>query len=130
MSEDDFNTGDLANEQMERERRKLFGGRGDQSGGARNSYKDGRVSKALGWFWGIVGTGIAGAFLLAANNLYQLNVTVARAADNAIVVNQTLADHEVRLRNMEREVNTIEGRVFRGVDGYTPGADKEPKRGR
>lgn len=88
------------------------------SDGANIQIQDGRVSKALAWFWGIVGMSITGAVLLAANNLYQLNVTVARGLDSDIARDARIDDHESRLRRVERDVSTIEGRVFRGVDGY------------
>jgi hypothetical protein len=86
--------------------------------GANIQLQDGRVSKALGWFWGIVGMSITGSILLAANNLYQLNVTVARGLDSDIVRDARIEDHESRLRRVEKDVSTIEGRVFRGIDGY------------
>lgn len=88
------------------------------SEGAQISIKDSRVSKALGWFWGLVGTGIAGAILLAAHNLYALNLTVARGIDSNVIRDARLDDHESRLRRVEKDVSTIEGRVFRGLDGY------------
>jgi hypothetical protein len=90
------------------------------SEGAQISIRDSRVSKALGWFWGLVGTGIVGSILLAANNLYQLNVTVARGIDSNIIRDARLDDHESRLRQMERDVSVIEGKVFRGIPGYEP----------
>lgn len=100
--------------------------RAAESGGGSVTIRDSRVSKALGWFWGLVGAGIAGSILIAANNLYQLNLTVARGQDSDAARDLRIEDHETRLRNVEREVNTIEGRVFRGVDGYQT---EEPKRG-
>jgi hypothetical protein len=86
--------------------------------GANIQLQDGRVSRALAWLYGVIGTGIIGATLLAANNLYQLNVTVARGLDSDIVRDARIEDHESRLRRVERDVSTIEGRVFRGIDGY------------
>ncbi len=88
------------------------------SDGAQINMQDGRVSKALAWFWGIVGMAITGSILIAANNLYQLNVTVARGIDSDMTRDARLNDHEQRLRQVERNVSTIEGKVFRGVDGY------------
>lgn len=85
------------------------------SGGATVHMEDRRVSKALGWFWGIVGMVIAGGVWLAAQNLYQLNLTVTRIADNNAIVAAQLADHEARLRQMERDVNTLAGKNMRGV---------------
>ncbi len=86
--------------------------------GAQVNISDSRVSRALSWFWGIVGMAITGSILLAANNLYQLNVTVARGLDGDAARDLRLNDHETRLRQVERNVSTIEGKVFRGLDGY------------
>lgn len=80
--------------------------------------RDGRVSRVITWVWGLIGAGIIGATLLAANNLYALNLTVARAADINFAQERRLEDHEGRIRQMERDVSQIEGKVFRGVDGY------------
>lgn len=80
--------------------------------------RDSRVSNALRWFWGLVGTAIAGSIMLAANNLYQLNLTVARGLDADAARDLRLNDHEDRLRKVEREQDVLEGKVFRGVDGY------------
>lgn len=55
------------------------------------------------WFWGVLGIGFVTCIGVAANNLYQLNLTVARAADNSVVMATSLADHEARLRALERE---------------------------
>lgn len=80
--------------------------------------RDGRVSRVIAWVWTVIGAGIIGATLLAANNLYALNLTVARVADINAVQEGRLEDHEKRIRQMERDVSQIEGKVFRGVDGY------------
>lgn len=91
------------------------GGKGRrEDGGASIVYRDPRVSKALGWFWGVVGAGIAGGSWIAASNLYQLNISVNRMTDNNAVVAAQLQDHEARLRQAERDLNTIQGRNLRG----------------
>ena|SRR5688572_24461391 len=97
--------------------------RGAGRTGARLDLRDSRVSRALGWFWGIVGSGIAGAILLASHNLYQLNLTVARGIDSDATRDERVNDHEIRLRQVERDVRTIEGKVFRGLDGYEDSAN-------
>jgi len=112
MAIHDDNTGDLECNKIDRQLRK-------DGGGASIQMKDSRVSKALGWFWGLVGAGIAGSILIAANNLYQLNLTVARGQDSDVIRDARIEDHENRLRQVERDVSTIEGRVFRGVAGYS-----------
>ncbi len=88
---------------------------------------DPRFSKLLVWFWGFLGiAAVTGAFAVA-SNLYELNMTVAKLADNNIITTAKLQDHEARIRQVERDVSSIEGKVFRGVDGYEI---KEPVRGR
>ncbi len=119
---DDSNS-DLAELQIERERARVFG----HKGGGASINQDARVSKVIVWFWGIVGTGFIGAVLLVANNLWQLNLAINRLADNGAAFSAQLKDHEDRIRKVERDVSSIEGKVFRGVPGY--GADEEPKRG-
>ena len=123
----DDNNSDLEQLKIDRQLREQR--RAMASGGASVTMKDSRVSRALGWFWGLVGAGIAGSILIAANNLYQLNLTVARGQDSDKARDERLNDHETRLRNVEREVNTIEGRVFRGLDGYEQEKKPEAKRG-
>lgn len=93
------------------------------SGGATVRIEDGRVSKIRDWVYGVIGAGIIGVGLLAANNLYQLNIAVNNLTTNNAAVSAQLADHEARLRQVERDVNTIAGRNMRGVV-------QEPSRGR
>lgn len=102
----DENTSHLVEEQIDRQRR--------MTGGATMSIQDARLSRALAWFWGLVGTGIIGSVLLAANNLYELNVTVSRGLDADAARDVRLNDHEARLRQVERDVNTWAGRNLRG----------------
>lgn len=100
--------------------------RGNGRGGAYIA-QDSRLSKAIVWFWGVVGTGFMGAVLLVANNLWQLNLAINRLADNGAAFSAQLKDHEDRLRKVERDVSAVEGKIFRGVDGYA--SEKEPRRG-
>lgn len=118
----DENTSHLVEEQIDRQRR------GMGSGGAVMELRDARLSRALGWFWGLVGTGITGAILLAANNLYQLNLTVSRGIDADANRDLRLNDHEDRLRQVERDVNTWAGRNLRSDRG-APSDKKESDRG-
>lgn len=113
----DENTSHLVEEQIDRQRR------GMGTGGAVMELRDARLSRALAWFWGLVGTGIIGSVLLAANNLYQLNLTVSRGIDADANRDLRLNDHEDRLRQVERDVNTWAGRNLRG------GERKETDRG-
>ena len=43
---------------------------------------------------------------------------------------QRLNDHEERLRQVERGLSTVEGKVFRGVAGYDKAYEKESERAR
>lgn len=87
-------------------------------GGGSVRMEDKRVSIVRDWAWGIIGTGIIGASLLAANNLYELNLTVARGVANDAIAEARYQDHEARLRQVERDLSQVEGKVFRGVPGY------------
>jgi hypothetical protein len=104
-------------------------GRGKrESGGAQiRENRDRRVSMAIKWFWGLVGAGIASSGYLVANNLYQLNLTVARGIDADKARDDRLNDHEARIRSVERELNVVEGKVFRGeVDEFGLKPDAPP----
>jgi hypothetical protein len=95
-----------------------------EDGGGRIHMSDGRVTSALHWFWGALGTLGVTLLGIAANNLYNLNVTVARGLDADATRDARIQDHEVRLRQVERDVNTLEGRNLRGEPKL-----EEPKRG-
>lgn len=101
-------------------------GKGAKSGGAGVLIQDSRFSSVINWVW--IGMGSIAISLLgiAANNLYQLNITVARGLDADAARDIRLSDHELRIRQVEKDLNTVEGRVFRGVDGYDV---SEPKHG-
>ncbi len=71
--------------------------------GASIRMRDPRVSAALRWFWSMIGVGLVAVIGVAANNLYQLNLTVGRMADSDVLTANTLADHEQRIRARERE---------------------------
>ena len=96
------------------------------SEGASISIHDKRVNKFLGWFWSSLGVAIVALLGIAARNLYDLNVTVARSIDSDIVRDARIQDHESRLRQVERDLSTVEGRVYRGIDEAT----KEQQRGK
>jgi hypothetical protein len=98
--------------------------------GASIQIRDGRFSKLLNWFWGFIGLAAVSGSFTAASNLYQLNLTVARVADSNAVAAQQLKDHEDRLRQVERDVSVIEGKVFRGVRGYEEPVTPRGPRGR
>jgi len=97
--------------------------------GASISMHDKRLNKFLGWFWSSLGVAIVALLGIAARNLYDLNVTVARSIDSDIVRDARIQDHEQRLRQVERDLNTVEGRVYRGIEEATK-EPQEVKRGK
>lgn len=115
----DDNNGELEELKIDRQRRAMARGDGDVTQSISDS-SDSRVSTALRWFWGLVGAGIAGSVLLAANNLYQLNMTVARGIDADANRDSRLNDHEGRLRQVERDVNMLAGKNLRGGPEEVP----------
>lgn len=116
----DDNNGELANIQIERERERVFGKRGNHTGGGSVSNTDPRFSRLLAWFFGALGIGSITVIGLAANNLYQLNLTVARGIDADAAQDKVLEDHEDRLRQVEREAATWSGRNLRGAPKEEP----------
>lgn len=107
----DDNDSTLAELQIDRQR--TLGG-----GASIVQSNDPRVSKLFAWALGFLGTAIATGSFMAANNLYQLNLTVAQGVKNDAAQMARIDDHEIRLRAVERDVSAIEGKVFRGVDGF------------
>lgn len=114
-------TGDLANEQIERERRKLFGRHGDD-GGARIRTYDPRVSKLRDWliasFGGLgilIGVGVY-------HKLSDMNDTMIRAV--AKIDTQGIQISDLRnemskqrdeIASLRAQVYTLEGRTLRGI---------------
>lgn len=97
------------------------------TGGASIEFHDARVSKFAVWSLGIIGSLLVLAIAACAKNLLDLNLTMrdSLAFQRATIAQQE--DHERRIRGLEKDINTIEGRVFRGVPGYE---QQESKRGR
>ncbi len=98
-----------------------------KQGGAVLEFHDGRVSSIVAWFFGVLGIAFVSLVGLTAKNLYDLNVTVARSIDADLARDIRLNDHEERLRQVERNMSTIEGRVMRGIEEMTK---EEPRRGK
>lgn len=99
-------------------------GRGRQSGGASNDMQDARVSRGITWVLGIIGSLLVVALCFCANNLWQLNLTMRDVLTQNKTTVAQLSDHELRLRQVERSISTIEGRNLRG------GPQQEVPRGR
>ncbi len=109
MSSIDDNTSDLAEQQIDRQRRAMAGG-----GGASVEIRDGRVSKAIAWVLITIGGLLVTVLGFCANNLWQLNLTMRDVLNDNKTTVATLSDHELRIRSAERSINTLEGRNLRG----------------
>jgi hypothetical protein len=93
-------------------------GKGRKVGGASIEFHDARVSRIAAWSLGVIGSLLVIAVAACAKNLWDLNLTMRDSLAFQRATITQLDDHERRLRGLERDVNTIEGRVFRGLDGY------------
>lgn len=115
----DDNNSDLAQQQWERERDRIFGPKGSPNGGGRVG---GDRSNGLpgGWFWNIVGSLIVLALAFVANNLYQVNLTLAADAVSKQEMLRQIAESKAEAaRNaafderQEEHINAIDRRVIR-----------------
>lgn len=102
-------------------------GRGARSGGASVEIHDRRFSKLIDWAQPIVSSLVVAGLLYFANkvgdlsdSIAQTNIQMALTRQQNTAMVDELKDHEVRIRQ-------IEGRTFRGVDGF--GYTEAPKRG-
>lgn len=100
-------------EEIKIDRQRLAGG-----GASITQMGDNRVTRLMNWFWTSLGLAVVAGSFTVANNLYQLNLTVAQGVKNDLLIATQIKDHEDRLRKVERDVSTLEGKVFRGVAGY------------
>jgi hypothetical protein len=91
--------------------------------------RDPRLTAAIDWVWATLGAGVIGAVIYVGSQLGGLrdavadtNLQVALSRQQATVILETLKDHEIRLRDNESEIRTMQGRNLRGPP--------EPTRGR
>lgn len=125
MSEDD--TGDLANEQIERERSKIFGkgGEGDLTQKIGNG-RDPRFTALMGWCWVTIGGLAVGGILWVASSISELNKSVT----TLVVQNQSMLERanrsdirddrqDIDIRDNQRSIAVLEGKSLRGepLDG-------------
>lgn len=112
----------------------LLGARGKQeSGGATQSVgRDDRVTRLLDYAQPVVTTIAAAAIIYLANQfgdlkdaIIDLKTQTALSRQTASATADILKDHEIRMRAAEGDIRTLQGKVFRGVDGY-----EETKHGR
>ncbi len=90
-------------------------------GGATINQLDPRVSKAINWLWAALGSGVIGSVIYVGSQLGSLrdavadtNLQVALSRQQTTAILEELQDHESRIRQNERELNTIQGRNLRG----------------
>lgn len=120
---DDEGTSHLAEEQMERERRKLFG-RGDGGDVIQKHASDKRVTRFLDWLLPFLALGVFGYFASKIDKLS--DAIIATNSQIAVMIEQNkmmqegFKDHENRIRDLE-------GRKFRGVPGYGEPSKESPR---
>lgn len=83
--------------------------------------QDSRVSRGLAWAAGVIGSLLVIALTFCANNLWQLNLTMrdVLAENKAFLSRMDRVDRrddrqDVDIRDLQRNVATIEGRNLRG----------------
>ena len=106
---DDENTGHLAVEQIDRQRR------GGNIGGDNS---DKRVTRAIDWVLAAIGSTMLIFTWRAGDALIDLKVNFA-------TLTERLNSKDARDNAQDRRLDTLEEKTFRGVDGYG-----EPDRGR
>lgn len=86
---------------------------------------DKRLSALIGWAWLAVGGVAVSGIYYVGNKLSELNITLARAVTQIEFhsaeighIKAVNAEQDSRLNRVERDVAVVEGKVFRGVDGY------------
>lgn len=111
----DDNTGDLANEQIERDRAKVFGGRGGDGDITQNIGKDKRVSRFLDWLLPALALGVFWHFANKVGELSDALVTTNTQIAVMIKQNEMMQDG---FKDHENRIRDLEGRKFRGIPGY------------
>lgn len=104
---------------LDDQQEEVRGGKGKREDGGATQIIGGRdpmFRKLVSWFWGSLGASFVTVLGLAAYNLYQLNLTVANIAIANAQTSVVMADHEARLRAVEKDLNTVEGKVYRGLE--------------
>lgn len=102
---------------------------GRESGGAtqRINRRDPVVNRIVKVFWGALSLASVGVAAWFAHNLADLNtnVTTLIAQMNSVIVKQAQKDahdeyQDSRIDNLTGDVRRLEGKTFRGVDGFGP----------
>lgn len=100
----------------------IRGARGKrESGGASAHVEDRRVSQAIAWLFGALGTGLVGALLWVASSITSLNNTATRLVTQNETIIKRLDQSDLRddrqdvdIRDLERGVSRLDGRNMRG----------------
>lgn len=133
---DEEGTSHLAEEQWERERKKLFGKAAREDGGARSGpIEDRRVTAGINWVLGGVGTAIVWVIWhfgsqfseeigLLRTELVKTNTQLAISIAQNQRLEDDVKDHEARLRANDGDIRDIKARL-----GMNLRSGPEPSRG-
>jgi hypothetical protein len=87
--------------------------------------RDPRVSSVINWLWGTMGTALIAVGIWIATSINELNITSARLIVQLEVVNRQLSAKDARddaqdkrIEALTGDMREMQGKVFRGVDGY------------
>ena len=102
-----------------------------RQGGGRIQMRDDRVSRVMAWLAVTLGSAFVTGVWIAANNLFEINRTLAANAVQVQWMSQQIAEakelnerQEEHINAVDRRVYTLEGRNMRS------GPDAETRRGR
>lgn len=110
MSNDDNNS-ELEERRIDAQRRALMRAEAE-SGGGRIEMKDPRVSAIGAWISNIIQGLVVLVLAWVANNLYQVNLTLAADAVTKQQMLAAIADHKDLIQDHERRLETLSGRVY------------------
>lgn len=90
---------------------------------------DPRVTRVSDWLLGLIGTGLVATGIWMAASINELNLTIARMTVQYEVMGKRLDAkdtrddlQDARIGELRGDVSTLEGKTFRGVQGYEKGA--------
>lgn len=97
----------------------------EPQGGARISMRDPRVSSVINWLYGTIGAALIATGVWIATSINDLNLTSARLIVQLEEVNRQISKKDARddaqdrrIEGLSGDVREMQGKVFRGVEGY------------
>lgn len=87
-------------------------------GGYEQRIRDSRVTSIAQWFWNLIGGLMVVALCFVANNLYQINLTLAADAVAKKQMSEDIAELKGDVKEIRGDVRELQGKTFRGVPGY------------